>query len=93
MFTRQQAQNELGMGSGAFLDAAEWQQKHGYLLIKPAPSCYVIVPRNVVGSAAAPDRVCHFHLADQLRELCDARPWYRLRPVLMRRECLPLPRS
>jgi hypothetical protein len=43
VFTREQAQDETGMGRGAFLDAAERQQKHGHLL-SPRRGFYVIVP-------------------------------------------------
>lgn len=53
VFTRAQAQDELGMGGGAFLDAAERQQKHGHL-ISPRRGFYVIVPPQFMSWGAPP---------------------------------------
>ena len=53
VFTRAQAQEELGMGAGAFLDAAERQQKHGHL-ISPRRGFYVIVPPQFMSWGAPP---------------------------------------
>jgi predicted transcriptional regulator of viral defense system len=53
VFTRAQAQDELGIGSGAFLDAAERQQKHGHLL-SPRRGFYVIVPSQFMSWGAPP---------------------------------------
>ena len=53
IFTREQAQDELGMGSGAFLDAAERQQKHGHL-VSPRRGFYVIVPSQYMSWGAPP---------------------------------------
>lgn len=53
VFTRGQAQDELGMGRGAFLDAAERQQKHGHLL-SPRRGFYVIVPAQFMSWGAPP---------------------------------------
>lgn len=53
VFTRAQAQDELGIGSGAFLDAAERQQKHRHLL-SPRRGFYVIVPSQFISWGAPP---------------------------------------
>jgi predicted transcriptional regulator of viral defense system len=53
VFTRPQAQAELETSSGAFLDAAERQQKHGHL-ISPRRGFYVIVPPQFMSWGAPP---------------------------------------
>ncbi len=53
VFTREQAQDELDMGSRAFLDAAERQQKHGHLF-SPRRRFYVIVPAQYMSWGAPP---------------------------------------
>ena len=53
VFTRGQAQDELGVASGAFLDAAERRQKHGHLL-SPRRGFYVIVPPQFMSWGAPP---------------------------------------
>ena len=53
VFTREQAQDEFGMGSGAFHDAAERQQKHGHL-VSPRRGFYVIVPSQYMSWGAPP---------------------------------------
>lgn len=53
VFTRPEAQAELDTGGGAFLDAAERQQKHGHL-ISPRRGFYVIVPPQFMSWGAPP---------------------------------------
>ena len=53
VFTRQEAENELGISGRPFLDAAERQQRHG-LLISPRRGFYVIVPPQFHSWGAPP---------------------------------------
>lgn len=52
-FTRDQAAAELGLSSGAFLDAAERLQRQGQLL-RPKTGFYVIVPSQYLSWGAPP---------------------------------------
>lgn len=63
VFSREEAQKELGVGRRAFLDAAERQQRRK-LLISPRSGFYVIVPPQYLGWGAPPpfwyiDRLMH----------------------------------
>ncbi|MEO8466778.1 MAG: type IV toxin-antitoxin system AbiEi family antitoxin [Gammaproteobacteria bacterium] len=53
VFTRGEAQKALGISSGAFLDAAERQQRHKQLL-SPRRGFYVIVPPQFLSWGAPP---------------------------------------
>jgi predicted transcriptional regulator of viral defense system len=70
VITRPEAQAELGTGPGAFLDAAERQQKHGYL-ISPRRGFYVIVPPQFLSWGAPPPS---WYIDDLMRH--EGRPYY-----------------
>jgi hypothetical protein len=53
VFTRAQARKDLKIGEGAFLDAAERQQRKG-ALITPRRGFYVIVPPQYLALGAPP---------------------------------------
>jgi predicted transcriptional regulator of viral defense system len=53
VFSREEAQRALGIGSGAWLDAAERQQRRK-ALISPRRGFYVIVPPQYLGWGAPP---------------------------------------
>lgn len=53
VFTSAQAQEALGIGKGALLDAAERQQRHRHL-IRPRRDFYVIVPPQFLAWGATP---------------------------------------
>jgi predicted transcriptional regulator of viral defense system len=53
VFTRQEAESELGISTRAFLDAAERQQRHNHL-ISPRRGFYVIVPPQFHSWGAPP---------------------------------------
>lgn len=64
VFSREDAQKELGLSAGALLDAAERQQRRGHL-ISPRRGFYVIIPPQYLAWGAPPptwyiDRLmCH----------------------------------
>lgn len=70
VFTRPEAQTELGTSTGAFLDAAERQQKHGHL-ISPRRGFYVIVPPQFMSWGAPPPS---WYIDDLMRH--ESRPYY-----------------
>lgn len=70
VFARENALRELGMGSGAFLDAAERLQKQGRL-ISPRQGFYIVVPPQYLGWGAPPP---NWYIDDLMRH--EAHPYY-----------------
>lgn len=70
VFTRDEAQNALGVSPGAFLDAAERQQRKHHL-ISPRRGFYVIVPPQYLAWGAPPPQ---WYIDDLMRH--ERRPYY-----------------
>jgi hypothetical protein len=70
VFTREQALKDLGIGEGAFLDAAERQQRQG-TLVTPRRGFYVIVPPQYLALGAPPPS---FYIDSLMRY--EGRPYY-----------------
>jgi predicted transcriptional regulator of viral defense system len=70
VFTREQACEDLGIGEGAFLDAAERQQRQR-TLITPRRGFYVIVPPQYLALGAPPPS---FYIHSLMRH--EGRPYY-----------------
>lgn len=69
-FLREEAEQALGIGRGAFLDAAEGLQKKGGLL-RPRHGFYVVVPPQFLSWGAPPPP---WYIADLMRR--EGRPYY-----------------
>lgn len=70
VFSREEAQEALGVNPGAFLDAAERQQ-HKQHLISPRRGFYVIVPPQYLAWGAPPPQ---WYIDDLMRH--EGRPYY-----------------
>lgn len=70
VFSREDAERELGIGRGAFLDAAERQQRKGRL-ISPRRGFYVIVPPQFLAWGAPPPS---WYIDSLMRH--EGRPYY-----------------
>ena len=70
VFDRDEAMREIGVGHGAFLDAAERLQRRGHL-ISPRRGFYVIVPPRFLAWGAPPPS---WYIDDLMR--FEGRPYY-----------------
>ena len=70
VFDRDEAMGEIGVGHGAFLDAAERLQRRGHL-ISPRRGFYVIVPPRFLAWGAPPPS---WYIDDLMR--FEGRPYY-----------------
>lgn len=71
VFTSAQAQDALGIGKGALLDAAEKQQRRKHL-IRPRRDFYVIVPPQFLAWGAPPPS---WYIDSLMRH--ESRPYYQ----------------